>query len=413
VNVENRKQLPDGWMWTTLGETTKTSQKRVVPKNFPNLPYIGMENIEPQTMRLLGTIPSAELKSSADSFYPGDVLYGRLRPYLNKVFCPDFAGLCSTEFIIFRKATHLNSKYLQYFLNQSNFVTYANSLNAGDRPRVKIEQLSSYPFPLPPLPEQERIVARIESLFTQLDAGVAALKRARAALKRYKASVLKAACEGRLGNKDINIVNEEIPKGWSRVTIGDVVESMKNGIYKPANYYSDEGIACLRMYNIDDGAIVWKNIKRMNLSEEEIETYRLLPGDILINRVNSRELVGKAAVVPNNIETCVYESKNIRLKIKSEIANEYYINYWFSSFGPHYFNFNAQQVVGMASINQTQITQMPILLPPLSEQQLIVEEVERRLTLAREVELSLKTNLKRAARLGQTILKAAFEGKLI
>ena len=99
--------LPDGWEWTTIGKATKPMQKRVNPQDHPALPYIGMENVEAHTMQLLGTVPAKEMKSAADTFSPGDVLHGRLRPYLNKVYLPEFTGLCSTEFIVFRKAPHI------------------------------------------------------------------------------------------------------------------------------------------------------------------------------------------------------------------------------------------------------------------------------------------------------------------
>src|SRR4051812_17149309 len=122
--------LPSGWTHTTLGEATKPMQKRVNPQDHPTLSYIGMEDIEAHSMRLLGTISAKEMKSAADTFLPGDVLYGRLRPYLNKVYLPGFEGLCSTEFIVFRKVPHIYSTYLQYFLNSWDFVNFANSLNA-------------------------------------------------------------------------------------------------------------------------------------------------------------------------------------------------------------------------------------------------------------------------------------------
>src|SRR5207248_1576969 len=132
------------------------------PQDHPSLPFIGMEHIEAHSMRLLGTVPSETMKSGAVHFFAGDVLYGRLRPYLNKVFCPDFEGLCSAEFIVFAESEFLNSKYLQYFLNSIAFVSFASHLNEGDRPRVDFSQISPYKFPLPPLPEQHRIVAEIE-----------------------------------------------------------------------------------------------------------------------------------------------------------------------------------------------------------------------------------------------------------
>ena len=129
---ENRTQgkqtLPDGWVLTTLGEVADTTRKRMKPQEHPELRYIGMEHVEAHTMRLLGTVPAGEMRSTAEYFEPGDVLYGRLRPYLNKVLCPDFEGLGSAEFIVFRQAPHMESKYLQYFLNSWDFVSFVSHL---------------------------------------------------------------------------------------------------------------------------------------------------------------------------------------------------------------------------------------------------------------------------------------------
>jgi len=157
-----------------------------------------MENVEAHTMKLLGTVPAATMKSSAAAFYDNDVIYGRLRPYLNKVCKPGFKGLCSSEFIVFPEQPDLHSSYLQYRLNATDFVRFSSSLNAGDRPRVDFEQIGEFEIELPPPEQQKIIVGKIEELFSDLDAGVAALKRAQANLKRYRAAVLKAAVEGRL-----------------------------------------------------------------------------------------------------------------------------------------------------------------------------------------------------------------------
>jgi type I restriction enzyme S subunit len=133
-------------------------------------------------------------------------------------------------------------------------------------------------IPIAPLPEQRRIVAEIEKQFSRLEAGVAALRRVQANLKRCRAAILKAACDGCLIPGDL--------KSWRKITLGEIIVSMKNGIYKPRHAYADDGIACLRMYNIGSGKILWKDIKRMRLSREEIKEYGLLPGDVLVNRVN-------------------------------------------------------------------------------------------------------------------------------
>ncbi|MCU0776476.1 MAG: hypothetical protein MUF86_02280 [Akkermansiaceae bacterium] len=102
---------------------------------------------------------------------------------------------------------------------------------------------------------------------------------------------------------------------WPIVPLSDLAVSMKNGIYKHASAYAEDGIPCLRMYNIEDGRIVWKDIKRMRLTNSELDDYGLLPGDLLVNRVNSRELVGKTAPIPDALGPCVFESKNIRVRL--------------------------------------------------------------------------------------------------
>src|SRR5688500_15175972 len=140
---------------------------------------------------------------------------------------------------------------------------------------------------------------------------------------------------------------------------------MKNGLYKSASAYAPEGMACLRMYNIDGGKIIWRNVKRMRLSSAEAEDYQLMAGDVLVNRVNSRELVGKAAVIPDGLEVCVFESKNIRLRLRRDIVYPELVNYALTLGGRPHFTQNAQQVVGMASISQPQLAAFPILLPPL------------------------------------------------
>jgi type I restriction enzyme S subunit len=423
--------LPLGWVLTTLGEATKPSQKRVQPQNHPNLPYIGMENIEPHTMQLLGVVPSIEMRSTADSFLPGDVLYGRLRPYLNKVYCPDFVGLCSTEFIIFRKVPNIISRYLQYFLNSTDFVTFANSLNAGDRPRVKFEQLSHYPFPLPPLPEQERIVERIESLFTQLDVGVAALKRAQATLKRYKASVLKAACEGHLVSQEISDepaeellkrilakkgkeyclpegILTELPRGWVWAMIEQIADSIQYG-YTESAKLEPIGPKLLRITDIQNNRVNWDTVPYCICSDDDFKKYKLYKGDIVFTRTGAT--TGKSFLI-SECPDAVFASYLIRLRLFQEIERKYFANFLDS---PYYW---AQITAGkkgsaQPGVNATVLATLTVPLPPTAEQYRIVAEVERRLSVVEELEQTIEANLKRASRLRQAILKRAFEGRLV
>ena len=151
----------------------------------------------------------------------------------------------------------------------------------------------------------------------------------------------------------------------------------------------------------------------MNLTKEEISEYKLLPGDILVNRVNSRELVGKAACIPLDLETCVYESKNIRLRLINKYIESKLITFWFLLFSRQFFNRNAQQTVGMASINQDQLGSMPVPLMSQQEQSSILNEVERRFSVITYDERVIDTAIIKSEKLRHTILNKAFQGELL
>ena len=181
-----------------IGKVLAPRNEKAAPADYPELPYIGLDNVEAHCMRLLGSKSAASMKSSAKCFYTGDVLYSRLRPYLNKVWVADRDGICSSEFIVLPGNQFVDSKFLALRLNAMDFVSFANSLNAGDRPRVDFDQISSFCLPPFSLSRQRRIVAKIEELFSELDKGVESLKTARAKLKICRQAVLKHAFEGEL-----------------------------------------------------------------------------------------------------------------------------------------------------------------------------------------------------------------------
>jgi type I restriction enzyme S subunit len=330
-----------------------------------------------------------------------------------------------------------------------------NWVNQSALPHNKLIQLS---IPLPPITEQHFIVDCVEKLLEHVTKAKESLDKIPLIMKRFRQAALKKAFSGELtaewraqqqnlepaaellkriheeqegcfqtkaekqkqSKKPIKPENEpidtyelpELPEEWVWTNVGQMTDSMKNGIYKPIEFYKEDGIACLRMYNIDVGKIVWKNIKRMNLTKEEVDEYLLVPGDLLVNRVNSRELVGKAAVIPLEIEKCVFESKNIRVRVIDKIVNPRYLCYRFTSAGSEYFNRNAQQVVGMASISQPQIARFSVPLPPLPEQQEIVRRIESLFKFADETEKNAAEARKRVEIMTQSILARAFRGDL-
>ena len=185
----------------TIAEMLIPRTEKADPSECPDAPFIGLDDIEAHTTKRIGVKRSGEMRSAAKRFYDGDVLYSRLRPYLNKVWTAERNGLCSSEFIVLPSNKWIDSKFLTLRLSSRDFVAFANSLDAGDRPRVNFEQISSFCLPPFSLANQRRIVAKIEELFSEVDAGVASLKTARAQLGVYRQSLLKQAFEGKLTEK--------------------------------------------------------------------------------------------------------------------------------------------------------------------------------------------------------------------
>lgn len=460
--------LPSGWAETTLADFTAPTRPRVSPSNHPKAPFIGMEHVQAHSMKLLGTVPSETMKSSSVRFEGGDVLYGRLRPYLNKVTRPDFCGLCSAEFIVFPKQENLSNRFLMYRLNAWDFVRFTSSLNTGDRPRVDFGQIGIFPISLPPLEEQCRIVAEIEKQFSRLDAGVAALRRVEANLKRYKASVLRAACEGKLTeawraeNADVKpasqllqrILTERrrrweeaelakmvakgkhpqsdkwkekykepvapnadelpaLPETWCWATVSQVSELIQYG--SSAKCSTDvKGVPVLRMGNIStDGQIELSKLKYLSPDHDEFPALFLQQADLLFNRTNSAELVGKSAVFVGDPKPCSFASYLIRVRCIEGAKSTFVASCLNSALGRAWIRSVVSQQVGQANVNGTKLAGFTFPLPPADEQAEIVQHLDAALTVFQKTEAAIATGDRRSNRLRQSILKDAFEGKLV
>ena len=451
--------LPQNWIMTTIGNVTSPRGVKLKPSQMEDAPFIGLQHVEAHTMRLIGIGRTRDVKSSGSYFRRDDVLYGRLRPYLNKIYMPDFDGLASGEFIVFPSQQFLDNTYLKYFLNQWEFASFATRINAGDRPRVDFIQFSGYPIPLPPFPEQRRIVAEIEKQLTRLDASVASLERVRANLRRYRTSVLKAACEGKLVATEAELARAEgrqyehadellerilkerralwesqpsgrrkykeavgpdvsglppLPEGWAWVTVEQtILGTPQNGLYKPRSHYGC-GMPILRIDDFQDFSLKDRgDLRRLTITSGEANIYGLLSNQLVINRVNSLSHLGKCLVVPDSILPAVFESNMMRITTNRLVDSLYIACYLRSPNGRSRLTSDAKWAVNQASINQKDVCVTPIPLPPLVEQRRIVAEVERRLSIIQRAEEAVDASLKRAERLRQSVLKQAFCGRLV
>src|ERR1039458_9493214 len=159
-----------GWQTRNLGEVCDVDKCQGI---YKSLPYVGLEQIESHTGRFIGSIEPHGVKSSTFKFSPEHVLYGRLRPYLNKVMLPDFTGHCSTEIFPLKPRPELSRKFLHYWLLRDATVDQIDATSTGARmPRANMNAVLDFEFPLPPLHEQQRIVGILDEAF----AGIATAK---------------------------------------------------------------------------------------------------------------------------------------------------------------------------------------------------------------------------------------------
>ena len=465
--MSENDSLPQGWAVASLGAVVEPRIGKADPQGYPTAKFIGMEQVEAHTMRLLGTVSAGTMKSGANTFQPGDVLYGRLRSYLNKVYQPDFAGLCSGEFIVLPETSAVYGKFLKYRLNASDFVRFASQINTGDRPRVDFDQIGTFRLNLPPRNEQERITDALDELLSDLDAGVKVLEQVRAKLSIYRATVLKAAFEGTLtadrreqhpqSESAVELLEQilaerrkrwedeqlckfekgrEPPKNWKEKykepAVTDTsglpllpdgwcwtnldaltVEGPQNGLYLPSTLYG-QGVEILRIDDFQNG---WtrprEELKRVEASADAIATYALRLRDLVINRVNSMTHLGKCCLIADTFKGVLFESNMMRLEIAEATNAKYIERYLHSETGRRRLTKNAKWAVNQASINQEDVKRTAVPLPSLDEQDAIVESVEDHISIIDHLESDLEAKLTSSQALRQSILRHAFAGKLV
>lgn len=406
------ERLPKGWITARLDEVVEPRRTKADPRLVPDLPFLGMEHLESQTTKLFGTVPFGTMRSTGVRFAPRDVLYGRLRPYLNKVHQARFDGVGSGEFIVLPENAAIDGTFLLYRLNAADFVDFASHLDGGDRPRVNFAQIGKFVLRLPPVIEQRRIVAALEERLSDLDAAAASLGRAALNAARYRDAVLDAAVSGLLTSK--HETNERLPLGWRRIELGGVAQ-IQGGVQKqPKRLPTKNHYPFLRVANVYRGRLALTDIHRIELFDGELDRLRLRRGDLLIVEGNgSPTEIGRLAVWDGSITDCVHQNHIIRARPNADVLPEYLAYYWNSPTGTRLVRAAASSTSGLHTLSVAKVSRVPIPLPPVNEQHRIVAAVEARVNGADRTIAEIDVQLARAARLRQSLLNHAFEGKLV
>lgn len=468
---------PTGWSIATIADVSDIGPKKAqldstpdTEFNFVPMPAVREEfgGIDVSTLRSY-----SEVKKGYTQFQEGDVLFAKITPCMENgkvAVVPKLdnaVGYGSTEFHVLRPADSLSPKWLAYYLSQTGFRRDAQRSMTGSAGQLRVSKrwLSEQTIPVPPIPTQDEILAKIEELFSDLDAGVAALERARANLKWYRASVLKAAVQGKLteqwraehpdvepasallerilaerrkkweeeqlgryeakGNKPPKGWEKEyqsppapdlkklrsLPSGWTWAGTEQLTapgRSVMYGIIKPGPD-TPGGVPYVRVMEMKTGTIDVDVLKRCNPKRAaKFARATLRGGDLLVSKDGT---IGRVAIVPPELEGGNITQHVIRVS-PSVHVNVKYLARAIEAPGCQAWMKGETKGVALQGVNVQDFRIMPIPLPPLDEQAVISERVEEMISVADHADEVMTAAVRRSQSLRASILRRAFAGQL-
>lgn len=467
-----REDLPKGWVLAKIGEVcTLVNGRAFKPTEWcaDGIPIVRIQNLNNPAAPFnyfQGTVDDRFYIDTDDLLFAWSGTPGT--SFGAHIWRGGRALLNQHIFRVLVDERVVDKRYFRYALNAklASFIERAHG-GVGLRHITK-GKFEATPIALPSLSEQRRIVAKIEELFSDLDAGVAALQAAQRQLQRYRQSVLKAAVEGKLteawrrqhGHEgepaDVLLARilaerrerweaeqrakyevqgkeppsgwqkrykepaapetgdlPELPEGWMWVRVAQVGDVQLGRQRSPQHHQGDHMRPYLRVANVYEDRIDLTDVKEMNFTPEEFEVYKLAYGDILLNEGQSLELVGRPAMFKNEVDGCCFQNTLVRFRAFDGLDRRYALLVFRAYLHTGRFQRIASWTTSIAHLGASRFAEMEFPLPPAAEQAEIVQEVERLLSVATEVEQAIEHELQRAERLRQGILKRAFSGKLV
>jgi type I restriction enzyme S subunit len=408
--------LPDGWTWTRLGYVTNYGDSPKI--EFEDVSeetwVLELEDIEKGTSKLLSKVLARhrKFKSTKNGFPAGAVLYGKLRPYLDKVLIAESPGVCTTEISPISFFENIEAGYLRWYLKSPYFIAYADGSTYGmNLPRLGTDSAREAPFPFPPQREQSRIIAKVDELMAlcdQLEAQQQDRRKLQNALRQSTLQALTSAqsshelqeswqrlhtnfeslfsepadvrllrdmlfdlalrgillAQSKLTASD-NSSNEDrspLPEGWEWKTLADLSEYITSGSRGWKAYMASTGDSFIRSQDIRQDALIFDNPAFVTLPER-VEGKRTLvrPGDLLLTITGGN--VGRCAVVPE-LPKSAYVSQHVALIRLQKPSLSEFIHFWMvNAFGGRAFL--ARYIYGdKPGLNLVQVGSVPIPVPP-------------------------------------------------
>ena len=429
--MSKNQEIPNGWALVKLSDLVVDPKKDLVDGPFGSdlkadeytdsgVPVFKIQNIKANQFldKKINYIKKEKAKSlSRHSFISGDLIITKLgyplglcckvpEKYKYGIIVADLMRLRPNKMVVY-------DQFLIYAINCNVVQNQFKAITKGTtRPRVNLTIVRDIELALPPLLEQQRIVARIEELFSSLEKGIESLKTAQQQLKIYRQAVLKWAFEGKLTNT--NVKEGELPEGWQKVNLGEISEKIQIGPFGTQLHKEDYimgGIPLINPMHFKDGVIEADSSYSITKKKRDsLPNYILKEGDIIMGR---RGEMGRYGLVRKKEAGYFCGTGSLYIRPKSKVANSIFLFHCLKGrIVKKYLEENAAGTT-MANLNAKIVNGIPICLPSIKEQQTIVAEIESRLSVCDKIEESIEQSLKQSESLRQSILKKAFEGKLV
>lgn len=414
---EQPYKIPNNWCWVRLGNITQIKGGKRIPKGTSLL----KENTGYKYIRVTDMKNGTVLND--DIHYISKDIYNKISNYTiskNDIYitCAGTIGRVGIIPVEFDGAnlTENADKIIIKHINKNLLVKVLSSyivqkqiqevITTGCQPKLAIKKIEQLKIPLPPINEQQRIVERIESLFVKLDRAKELIENTLAQFEQNKMAILHKAFTGELTARWRKENNIDL-SSWQEKTIDELCTSLKYGTSKKSK--PEGSVVVLRMGNLQNGEIDWSNLMYTD-DKDDIEKYLLKKGDVLFNRTNSPELVGKTSIYRGEYPT-IYAGYLIKLDYGKDIIGEY-LNYMMNSTkAKHYCYTVKTDGVSQSNINAKKIGAFEIPVPTIEEQQEIVNILDKLLAKYNKIK-NLEQQLEKIELLKKAILAKAFRGEL-
>ena len=365
---------PEGWRRVQLSEVAGQRTEKAVPAETDTRPYIALEHLAQGRPALLGWASAGAATSAKTVFRAGDVLFGKLRPYLRKAARAPFNGLCSTDILPLFGRTRIDPCYLAHLGQWDSLTRHAVATSSGTKmPRTSWAQLGEFQFSLPPLAEQRKIAAILSSVDDAIEKTLAVIDQVQVVKRGLMQELLTRGLPGRHTRFKQTEIGE-VPEEWHLARIDQV------GIVEAGRQRSPKAQGrqrpYLRVANVYDGYIDTTSLLSMPFSEPEYDRLRLVPGDLLLNEGQSKELVGRCAQYFGDPRDCCFQNTLVRFRAGNRIGARFAFWVFRHYFYSGVFSAIARQTTSVAHLGVSRFANLKLALPHPEEQSAIVESLE-------------------------------------